>query len=251
MARKAVEVEQTQLRKMSQTNNSLSAALAKLGLEKHLGSSKKQKSKASKKAETSETINASQQPTPKRKSSRKSNTEVFTALQQSSPISVWNEHSLAIDIPGGRVLTYNVLYSLLQKNQYVAYAYKKLCKSVIRKAIKNNTSNTPKPFFDGPVRLTLLRTGKREIDLDSFPVVFKYFIDSLKDEQITADDNPNIIVEIKSLQSKGDYRLGMKLEKISDWEKSEIPTWQDFSILPSAPLQQKKDNKKVVNKKTA
>lgn len=242
MARKAVEIETTQLNKLSQTNNSLSAALAKLGLEKHLGSSKKQKTKASKKsAPETQTTDVSEQTAPKRKGSRKSNTEVFSALQQASPVAVWNEHSLAIDIPGGRVLTYNVLYSLLQKNQYIAYAYKKLCKTVIRKAIKNNKSTTAKPFFDGPVRLTLLRTGKREIDLDSFPVVFKYFIDSLKDEQITADDNPNIIVEIKSLQSKGDYRLGMKLEKIADWEKSEIPTWGQFSMLPIEPLKQKDD----------
>lgn len=154
---------------------------------------------------------------------------IFNSLLTAQLQSDWNDDVLMINIEGGRILTYNELYAILQYRKYEAFKYKKICREIIHNALLLN-SHKAKPFFDTPCKLTLIRISSKEMDLDSLPVVFKYFIDSLKREHIIVDDNPNIIAEIECLQSVGEHRLSLRLEKLHTWKKKTIPSWKDWSL---------------------
>lgn len=207
---------------------------------------------------------------------------IFKSITDCSPKAVWGDDWLAVDLPGARVLTYNEMFSILQYRKYEAFRYKKICKDLIYRAIeagkKTQKSNTP--YFDGPTKLTLLRIGTKEMDRDALPVVFKYFIDAFKKDlpkdgdifekespkktkdkktkdkktkdkkskaescSIIDDDNPNIIVEIESLQEKGDPRLAILIEKVPLWSKSKVPTWDEW-------IEHKMPPKKAARKKKA
>ena len=230
MARAPVRISQKSIK--SQGNSALSAVLANLGLEERLA---QPKSRGRKKALSVTEENQSTQVTAGKASEEKvkkkrqgvSTAPIFKSLDTALPVCQWTSDSLSMDVPGGRILTYNELYSILQYRKHEAFRYKKICRGVIQRAL-NTPNAAQKPYFDGPTRLTLLRIGAKEMDLDALPIVFKYFLDCFKSEGIIADDNPNIIVDIQLLQGKGDPRLGMKLERISNWSKPEIPnqsTW--------------------------
>ena len=211
--------------------SALSSSLAGLGLHNHLQAekspSRKGRAKKSTNMEPTEVEDAKAVTKSKPKRKGVSTAPILKSLDSALPVARWSEDSLVLEIPGGRILTYNELYSILQFRKYEAFRYKKICRGVIQRAL-NAPSSEPKPYFDGPTRLTLLRVGTKEMDLDALPVVFKYFLDSLKSEGIIADDNPNIIVDIELRQAKGDHRLGMKLERLHNWARQEIPdqaTW--------------------------
>lgn len=225
MARTPVHVSSKSIKKNE--NSALSAALMGLGLEKHLaqpklGTRNKRKSALVSPTEQPEVVVK----TPKKRQGV-STAPIFKSLDTALPVCHWDHQSIKMDVPGARILTYNELYSILQYRKHEAFRYKKICRGVIQRAL--NTPNTmPKPFFDGPTRLTLLRIGTKEMDLDALPIVFKYFLDCFKSEGIIADDNPNIIVDIQLIQGKGEPRLGMKLERIDDWIKPSIPSQNDW-----------------------
>lgn len=218
----------------------LAQSLIALGLGDKVSKPKKGKTKAAKtEAHPIQDAPADGGGKPEKKKKRGVETApIFQSLVTSNAVSAWGEDWLAIDMPGARVLTYNEMFSILQYRKFEAFRYKKLCRELIRRAIKNTTSTTESPFFNGPTRLTLLRVGTREMDRDALPVVFKYFLDTLKREKkhkegeenpnIIDDDNPNIIVDIVTLQDKGEPRLAMMLEKIPDWNKSKAPSWNDW-----------------------
>lgn len=192
-----------EIEKMIDENPSLGKKLEDMGLSKYISKKKKKRQGIS-------------------------TAPIFKSLENSSPTSKWGNDWLAVGIDGGRILTYNEMFSILQYRKYEAFRYKKICREVISRAIKNNDNKEKMPYFDGPTKLTLIRVGKKEMDLDSLPVVFKYFIDSLKREGIIDDDNPNTIVDIDSIQGIGEWRLGLKLERIDDWKKEKVPTWNDL-----------------------
>lgn len=222
MARTPVHVSAKSMKKTEKT--ALSAALAGLGLEKHLAQPKqKRRKKTDPSLETTEVQDVSVQKKEKKKRQGVSTAPIFKSLDTALPVCKWNSDTITMDVPGGRILTYNELYSILQYRKYEAFRYKKICRGVIQRAL-NTPNPEAKPFFDSPTRLTLLRIGAKEMDLDALPIVFKYFLDCFKSEGIIADDNPNIIVDIRLIQGKGEPRLGMKLERIKDWAKPPIPT---------------------------
>lgn len=237
MARRAVRLSKTQVDKLP---SNLSSALQNLGLAEHLAEPKRaKKSKAVKSTETDKTDTAAAKATPKKaedgdKPAKKrqgiNTAPIFRSLDTALPVAVWDNDTLALDIPGGRILTYNELYSILQYRKYEAFRYKKICRSVIERALKSPVGEA-KPYFDGPTRLSILRVGSKEMDLDALPIVFKYFLDSFKKEGIIADDNPNIIVDIQFFQAVGEHRLGMKLERLHDWHKLTPPDWSAWSAL--------------------
>lgn len=116
---------------------------------------------------------------------------------------------------GARVLTLNELFSTLQSRKYEIFIYKKKWKLLIKEAVQINKNI---PIFNGPTRIYLYRRGKRLIDLDSFQTIFKYAIDGLRQEGILPEDNPNIVVEIIPIQEKGEPAVGIRLERLYDWE---------------------------------
>lgn len=225
MARTPVHVSSKSIKKSE--NSALSAALMGLGLEKHLAQPKPDKPKKRKNSSVTSAEQPNTTATTKKKRQGVSTAPIFKSLDTALPVCHWDQQSLKMDVPGGRILTYNELYSILQYRKHEAFRYKKICRGVIQRAL-NTPSTTPKPFFDGPTRLTLLRIGTKEMDLDALPIVFKYFLDCFKSEGVIADDNPNIIVDIQLIQGKGEPRLGMKLERIDDWVKPTIPSQSEW-----------------------
>ena len=196
----------------------------------------------------------------KKKKQGVSTAPIFKSLDDCTPKAVWGKDWLAVDLPGARVLTYNEMFSILQYRKYEAFRYKKICKNLIYRAIRigRETSTLETPYFDGPTKMTLLRIGAKEMDRDALPVVFKYFIDAFKKDpaketlkdagvsktpkktknsktkttdepcSIINDDNPNIIVEIESLQDKGEPRLAILLERAPNWNKTSAPKWEEW-----------------------
>lgn len=127
---------------------------------------------------------------------------------------------LALWFEGARVLTVNELFSVLQTRKHETFRYKKAARAMVSKALARLAPAARKrAWFDGPTRLTLFRQGRRQIDLDSLATVFKYAIDTLRQEKIIDDDNPEVIVEIKLIQTRGAPSLGMRLERLAQWER--------------------------------
>lgn len=155
---------------------------------------------------------------------------IFQSLNITPARAKWGEDWIALDFPGGRLLSYNELYSILQFRKYEAFRYKKICQKVVQRALENpdQAPGIERPYFDGPTRLTLLRVGTKGMDREALTVIFKYFTDSLKREGVIEDDNPNIIVDIHTIQGQGEPRLAMKLERLYDWEEPGVPHWTDW-----------------------
>lgn len=133
----------------------------------------------------------------------------------------YNENGpvLSLWFTGARVLTVNELFAIMQYRKYDTFKYKKMWKQLIFNAISLIPENE-RPFYDGATKVTLFRRGTKLIDLDSFQTVFKYALDGLTICRIIADDNPEIIVETKPIQQKGEHAIGIRLEKIKDWESN-------------------------------
>lgn len=122
---------------------------------------------------------------------------------------------------GARIMTLNEILRTIQSQKYEVFRYKKEWQKLMSKAILM-LPKEKRPFFENECSFTLFRQGKRLIDLDGFQAAFKYAIDALCYENILSEDNPNIMHETKSIQSKGkDYICGLRIEKI---EKTESKT---------------------------
>lgn len=161
-------------------------------------------------------------------------TPIFNALKNSPARCRWGHDWLAMDFPGGRLLSYNELYSILQYRKYEAFRFKKICREVIEKALKNpeagyGPETTPRPYFDGPTRLTLVRVGAKGMDREALTVIFKYMTDALRAQGVIEDDNPNIIVEIQTCQTTGPERLAMRLDRVKNWKDPGVPQWEDWT----------------------
>lgn len=141
---------------------------------------------------------------------------VFARAQEGPVLSLWFD--------GARLLTANELISIYQYRKHDTYAYKKAWKRLVGNALQALPRNQPVPHFDGPTRLWLYRRGKRLVDLDALPVMFKYAIDALRSHGVISDDNPEVIVEPRLLQEKGSPSLAMRLERLPDWRGTDLST---------------------------
>lgn len=150
----------------------------------------------------------------------KSISTISSSLIQVHSSNIKGEESFAVWYPGVRILSLNEIFAILERRKYEAFRYKKAWQEAIQKAVML-TPISKRPYFDGPTRITLYRRGARLIDLDSFQTMFKYPIDALRYSGILAEDNPNIIVETKSVQEKGEKAVALKLERLYDWQDIE------------------------------
>lgn len=146
---------------------------------------------------------------------------ISSSLIQVDSCNESGKENFSVWYPGVRILSLNEIFAILEKRKYEAFKYKKAWQEAIQKAVML-TPVSRRPYFNGPTRLTLYRRGARLIDLDSFQTMFKYPIDALRYSGILAEDNPNIIVETKSIQEKGEKAVGLKLERLYDWQENEI-----------------------------
>lgn len=117
---------------------------------------------------------------------------------------------------GARLLTLNEMLSSIQSSsKYELFKYKKEWQCLIERSLlllgKKN-----KHFFDTECSFTLFRQGVKLIDLDGFQAAFKYAIDALCYKKILSEDNPNIMHETISVQSKGKiYICGIKIKTLN------------------------------------
>jgi len=155
---------------------------------------------------------------------------IFDSLANTPARCRWGEDWIALDFPGGRALSYNELYSILQFRKYEAFRFKKICRQAVQRALDNpdQVAGCKRPFFDAPTRLTLLRVGAKGMDREALTVIFKYFTDTLKREGVIEDDNPEIIVDVQTIQGQGEPRLAMKLERVYNWTPPPVPRWSDW-----------------------
>lgn len=158
---------------------------------------------------------------------------IMAALKNSPARCRWGSDWIALDFPGGRLLSYNELYSILQYRKYEAFRYKKICREAIANALASPhaqpaESPVSKPYFDSPTRLTLVRQGAKAMDREALTVIFKYMTDALRTQGIIKDDNPDIIVQIQTMQAVGPERVAMRLDKVYDWVDPGVPQWEDW-----------------------
>lgn len=148
--------------------------------------------------------------------------EISTKLRQTDTTL-----DLFLWFTGARVLTLNELFSTLQSRKYEIFIYKKKWKQLIQEAVLLNKD--PIPLFNGPTRIYLYRRGKKLIDLDSFQTIFKYAIDGLRQSGIIPEDNPNIVVEIIPIQEKGETSVGIRVERLYDWDEGiQVDTYNQW-----------------------
>ncbi len=138
----------------------------------------------------------------------------------SDDFSVWFD--------GARVLTVNELIALYQYRKYETFAYKVRWKNLIQRAVDELLLTQKPPYFSEKTRLVLYRRGKRLVDLDSLPTVFKYAIDGLKKAGLISEDNPNVIVEVIPIQEKGLPAIGLRLEYLPHWKAPEKDWEKDW-----------------------
>lgn len=133
-----------------------------------------------------------------------------------------DQPSLTLWFDGARLLTVNELFSIQQYRKHAIFPYKKAWKTLVAQALLALPKGQTKPRFEGPTRIWLYRRGKKRVDLDSLPTMFKYTIDALRDGGVIPDDNPDIIVEPRLLQEKGLPAVAIRLERLWDWETPDL-----------------------------
>lgn len=155
--------------------------------------------------------------------------------------------TLSLWFQEARLLSVNELFSIQQFRLFEVFGYKKASRKLIARAIEQlkHSSPQPLPFFEGPTRLSLYRRGKKPVDLDSLPAMFKYLTDSLRREGVISDDNPEVIVQLEVLQENGPPCLGMRLERLVDWTPPLLEglreRWLGQALeLPPAPVKRRK-----------
>lgn len=127
---------------------------------------------------------------------------------------------LSIWMDGARVFTINDIFQILQYRKYEIMNYKKAWKSLIHRSILLIPIQD-RPHFKGPVRIELVRRGKKRLDDDATRIVFKHAIDALVKEKILLDDNPNVVVETKAWDYQGKIGLGIRLVALAEYPKKE------------------------------
>ena len=148
-----------------------------------------------------------------------------------------DETFVSFKFEGARLLTVNEIFAILQYRKFQTFGYKKLWHQLMTRAVQQLQE---KPVFTEKTKLVLYRRGKKLVDLDAVPVMFKYAIDALRKEGLIEDDNPNVITEVEVVQEKGEPCVGLRLEKQEQDPRKTPSEWMKVWGLPP----EKKTNSK-------
>lgn len=143
-----------------------------------------------------------------------------------------SEDFVAFRFEGARLLTVNEIFAILQYRKFQTFAYKKLWHQLIKKAVSELKD---RPLFSEKTKLVLYRRGKKLVDLDAVPVMFKYAIDALRKEGLIEDDNPNVITEVEVVQEKGEPCVWLRLEKQPEDFRKSANEWEKGWFGPVTP----------------
>lgn len=136
------------------------------------------------------------------------------------------EKSLSLILEDIRLVSLNEIFANLQTRPYEIFKYKKNCHALISKVLDSYQGEIP-VFKDEKIEITYFRQASRFFDHDSLIPSFKYFLDSLVDNKVIMDDDPNIVSDIRPIQrikGKDEKRLlGIKIKAIKQSEKNHKP----------------------------
>lgn len=140
---------------------------------------------------------------------------VLSSFENARVEAKFDGESFAFVARGVRLFSLNEIYSMLQTRAFIVFSYKKKCRKLVRDAMRACSATR----IQGPCRIILHRVGKRKVDRDSIPVMFKALIDALRDEKdfpgILVDDNPDEVVDIVVRQSVGEPCIAMRVERVA------------------------------------
>lgn len=141
---------------------------------------------------------------------------------------------LAILFDGARLLTVNEIISILQYRKFETFRYKAAWRRLVRKAIEQIPA-AEKPFFEGPVRLEIVRRAAKTMDDDSSRMPFKYAIDALvyhpkkKPWGVLRDDNRAVIDSTVTYDVVGPHAVAIRIVALKKaqrgHDKDPIPEW--------------------------
>lgn len=175
--------------------------------------------------------------------------DVCDRLQRCVPEWDFSTRHLRILFPDCRILNGNDLLTMAQQKPqpFRLMAYKKQCHNLMKRSLQGILTQCLEENRDVPalrcddsesLRLSLFRQAKRLSDLDNMFLGFKYFTDGLHiplqiaglaDFLVIEDDDMSHISEIIPYQVKGEYALGIMLEKIP--RKEGVSSTQMFKSL--------------------
>ena len=146
---------------------------------------------------------------------KKADNNVLKSIAESEIIIEKNGDEIFFLFKGAKAFSLNEILRLLEFKKGIIFKYKKIWQNKVKDAVLLYYSlYKEKPYFDS-CELTLCREGKKQIDLDSLQTMFKYLIDAFRYEGVIADDNPNVVKNIKSEQNINQiYSFGIKIRKI-------------------------------------
>lgn len=142
---------------------------------------------------------------------------------------------LVLWFAGARLITQNQLISLLQKNIKAYFQYKKAWKEKMRLARHLIHTERACQFTD-PVKIEVLRHGRRLVDRDGLPPQFKILIDELRyrtkesdHPAILLEDDPNMVIDVlpyqRAVRQSDRHTLGVGLRVVAHpgWKPPPAP----------------------------
>jgi hypothetical protein len=156
-----------------------------------------------------------------------------------------SSQALSIYFGGARLLSVNELFSIFQYRKHASFKYKKRWKALVGEALALLPAKIQQ--YPGTVQITLYRSGKKPIDLDSFYTIFKYLIDGLKEHGVIADDNPWVVARIEPWQVQGSPEVAIQVKPIDPpvpRDEGVRQAWALDAPQPAMPMVKKSSKKK-------
>lgn len=141
---------------------------------------------------------------------------------------------LSISFEGARLFTVNEIISILQFRKYEMFRYKAAWRRLVKRAL-DLLPEKDRPFFEGPVRLEIVRRGSKTMDDDASRMPFKYAIDSLvrhpkkRPWGVLLDDNRKVVDDTRVYDVVGPHAVGIRIVALSEAVRKDdvdpIPGW--------------------------
>lgn len=140
---------------------------------------------------------------------------------------------LSILFEGARLFTVNEIISILQFRKHEIFRYKAAWRRLVKRALDLLPLES-RPFFEGPVRLVIVRRGAKTMDDDASRMPFKYAIDSLVRNKkrpwgVLLDDNRKVVDDTQVFDVVGPHAVGIRIvslaEAVRKEDKDPTPSW--------------------------
>jgi hypothetical protein len=126
---------------------------------------------------------------------------------------------LSILFEGARLFTVNEIISILQFRKHEVFRYKAAWRRLVKRAL-DLLPVEGRPFFEGPVRLEIVRRAAKTMDDDASRMPFKYAIDSLVRNKkrpwgVLLDDNRKVVDDTLVFDVVGPHAVGIRIVSLA------------------------------------